>query len=826
MFRLIRSVVALVVLLTALAGVPVALVALRGSPLPGRLAPRSVLEVLLRPDDGSVLLGLITAVAWLAWAVFALSVVAELVALLTRQRIQIRLPGLSAPQRVASGLILAVLTLAAAPAVPHVDPGLPVAQAAPPRTPTTPKVSPSAGLQPPKPAVAPARASTSLTRRTHLVRPGDDLWSLAERYYGEGRQWRRIATANPDLLTGGPDRLTAGWRLVIPQDEAADAHPTRAVEVRSGDTLSAIADRELGAADRWPELFRANRAQLSDPDELEVGIRLDLPGPARSQDHARRGPGRAAEEARDRPPTAAEARSPSEPSVGSRRTADRADPSEPRRVEPDRAEATAPGQDAGQQVEQQSDAMLPLGAVGGLLAAGLLTGLALRRRQQLQARPVGRRIPHPPPSARPVEVALGRRQRPMTLRSLDQALRAIGASCRAAQLPLPALRLALVGGERIEFVLAEPCSQAPLGFEVQGSSWVLDRSGLDYLRSVPGVEEALRPWPALVTLGRDRQDRQVLADLEALGLLELQADDPAAGLAVLSAMAVELSFSPWAEEMTLTLLGQGARLPEVLGHHGVQRAEDPEQLLQRLERRAADQRRHQPYEVLGQHRLDPDLADPWAPEIVLVTGELTRDQRRRLRALVCEAPRVTTAAVVLGGDGAEWSLQLDGNRDHALLQPLGLELAPQALAAEEAEAVVELIAATGTPETTAAPWWRESDEPDPPPDNVSHLGRRFGGWAAEAGEGDEMRPTAAGSGWDAVAHPTLMLLGPVELLGATGELPARAAKQCLEYCAWLLEFPGRSAHTMAAALAVAEGTRRSNMSRLRRWLGESDEGAA
>ena len=43
------------------------------------------------------------------------------------------------------------------------------------------------------------------------------------------------------------------------------------------------------------------------------------------------------------------------------------------------------------------------------------------------------------------------------------------------------------------------------------------------------------------------------------------------------------------------------------------------------------------------------------------------------------------------------------------------------------------------------------------------------------------------SGKAAVDHPTLHLLGPIELLGAVGTSPPRAGKQCLEYCAWLLE---------------------------------------
>src|SRR3712207_9510984 len=81
-----------------------------------------------------------------------------------------------------------------------------------------------------------------------------------------------------------------------------------------------------------------------------------------------------------------------------------------------------------------------------------------------------------------------------------------------------------------------------------------------------------------------------------------------------SALAVELSFSPWADEMILTLVGPDDRLPAALGKHNVTQTDDLDTLLDRLERRAAMQREHQPYAVLSQHRVDPDLADPWAPE--------------------------------------------------------------------------------------------------------------------------------------------------------------------------------------------------------------------
>jgi len=85
----------------------------------------------------------------------------------------------------------------------------------------------------------------------------------------------------------------------------------------------------------------------------------------------------------------------------------------------------------------------------------------------------------------------------------------------------------------------------------------------------------------------------------------------------------------------------------------------------------------------------------------------------------------------------------------------------------------------------------------------------------------EMRMVAAGVGH---SHPMLQLLGPIELMDAAGVIPPRAGKQCLEYCAWLMENPRTTAQAMASALAVAEGTRRSNMSRLRNWLGSDPDG--
>jgi nucleoid-associated protein YgaU len=66
------------------------------------------------------------------------------------------------------------------------------------------------------------------------------------------------------------------------QSGPADGPPAqvsapRTYTVAAGDTLSAIAQREYGAADRWKLIFEANRDQISDPDRIQPGQVLTIP---------------------------------------------------------------------------------------------------------------------------------------------------------------------------------------------------------------------------------------------------------------------------------------------------------------------------------------------------------------------------------------------------------------------------------------------------------------------------------------------------------------------------------------------------------------------
>ena len=57
-----------------------------------------------------------------------------------------------------------------------------------------------------------------------------------------------------------------------------DSTSTRTYVVKSGDTLSDIAQSEMGDAKRWPELYEANKDAVGkNPDLIHPGLELKIP---------------------------------------------------------------------------------------------------------------------------------------------------------------------------------------------------------------------------------------------------------------------------------------------------------------------------------------------------------------------------------------------------------------------------------------------------------------------------------------------------------------------------------------------------------------------
>ncbi len=317
--RLLKGLGALTALAALEAGVPLALLAWGTNP---HHVPtwQQTTNALTSPDNGGLFLGAITAVGWLAWGLFTLQVLLELVAVL-RHRAAPRLPVLGAGQHLAATLVAAAVLL-----LPTT--GTAIAQTAP---------APAATLHLPHHATPDphhvaadvvADAASGWKGRVHQVTSGDEtMWGLAEHYLGDGTRWKDIAALNDGIMQTDGQTLTAstlhlvpGWTLRLPADAKHPApassahHATKSAEedhrtarhgtqesgaehesithetvhiVKPGETLSGIAADDLGNADDYPAIFKASQrieqpggAHLTDSNHILPGWHLTIPQPA------------------------------------------------------------------------------------------------------------------------------------------------------------------------------------------------------------------------------------------------------------------------------------------------------------------------------------------------------------------------------------------------------------------------------------------------------------------------------------------------------------------------------------------------------------------
>ncbi|MBN1655541.1 MAG: LysM peptidoglycan-binding domain-containing protein [Deltaproteobacteria bacterium] len=104
----------------------------------------------------------------------------------------------------------------------------------------------------------------------HVVRPGDTLASIAERYYGDPRR-ETVIVAENSLSNEGGFAIVTGLRLTIP---TVSYH-----RVQEGETWSELAKRFYGDAQRTFVLFKANSAAPG--RQPDPGAELLIPYPLR-----------------------------------------------------------------------------------------------------------------------------------------------------------------------------------------------------------------------------------------------------------------------------------------------------------------------------------------------------------------------------------------------------------------------------------------------------------------------------------------------------------------------------------------------------------------
>ena len=86
---------------------------------------------------------------------------------------------------------------------------------------------------------------------------------------GNVRGVERVNADGISVASNGADKMGA----VV----GAKAGGSKFYTIQSGDSLSKIAQRELGDANRWNELFEANREVIEDPDKIYPGQQIRVP---------------------------------------------------------------------------------------------------------------------------------------------------------------------------------------------------------------------------------------------------------------------------------------------------------------------------------------------------------------------------------------------------------------------------------------------------------------------------------------------------------------------------------------------------------------------
>ncbi|WP_336054024.1 LysM peptidoglycan-binding domain-containing protein [Streptomyces sp. CA2R101] len=753
--RLLRALLGLVVLLALVGGVPFLLLALGHQPteLTGGL------DALLRPDDGTLFLVVLTLIGWAGWAAFTLSAVIELVAVL-RRRSAPRLKGLGGLQSFA-GFLIGGLVLLAPTAFSAATTQTATAAVTAPHT--TAQVHRAGAPTTPEAADAGAQAGPQHT----VTAPREELWDLAERYLGRGERWRDIAALNPQyphLASSGAHRgmvlnLPADTRISPAAQEQTAASPASAKDgshaethektytVEAGDSLSGIADDQLGDADRWHDIYEDNRDTISDPDLIYPGQHLDLPGhnaqpphadhedaprpapdkPAPHKDHSaapttpdadsstgapdRQAPEHHGSSGTHRPDARPDRPSPAAPAPASPA------PSTPDVPAPHDTAATETARpDAHAVDEEQALAPAMVWSGAGVLAAALIGTLATRRVLQQRRRKSGHRIAMPEGSAAETERRL-RSVQHGGFDLLNVALRALASHLADAGRDLPDLDAVVLHDARLDLHLAR---QAPpvapfTAMPGQPHVWTCtaahptlgeDHSDMD------------APYPALVSLGWDDDGRLILVDLERIGVLNLTGDAHLAQ-SVMRGIAVELATASVHGPLDVTVVdGTAPGLDDVVPER-VARSESLAQITTQLTAHATDQRRSLTdlgARGLGEARLHEDSGGAWTPHVVLAQ-DLTGDPGALFAALEA-APRTASAVIVAAPTDVPlpdtaWTLECGGPEQSVTLPGSGLTIHIQGLDdAVYADAVELLRVAANSASLPPSPAPAVTDEDD------------------------------------------------------------------------------------------------------------------
>jgi len=697
--------VASVLLIGVVVAVPAALLRVGVDLIPSELPTLGQIWTALRsPDDGTLVLQAVTFVAWLAWVVLSVAILLEVVARLRGVRAP-RIPGLHVPQFAARQLVSAAALLFVA--IPSV--GMTAVGAAPAHAAMAHHVV-DAPVRVESREVDTGHAS-AVEWSTYTVQPGDSLSAIARDQLGDADRWPELVDLNP-VVADDPDLIYAGTVLLLPARVAPPALVTspHTYTVRPGDTLSSIAARELGDAERYPEIFEASKntvqpdgRRVTDPDVIDVGQLLTIPGSA--------APVAATTDAA--PVTAA-------PALGTEPTPTVVvpEPSEvptstyagPEPVPAGAAQIDAPEQDDEERSTSAPWLLAGLTGGGAILAGSLLLLRARRRHAQSRARRPGRTVPAPDAVLASVEktiTAVGTVTAP-TVEHMDDVLRRLAASVARDGATMPDLAAVELTATHVVLHLGTPTTLgAPWLGSSDGYHWRVPAAvPLDEVG--PDVTDQPAPYPLLATIG--------VGDDEAVWLLNVEdldvsiTGDPTYGLDFARYLVAEVACNPWSAGVSVECIGVGYELAalnpdRVRVHEGpADGGDDPVDDALAGAVRTLDNAAAVGVDVVTA-RATQAGAEAWTARLILLDASTAHPALDELLDLVHAHPGHTGTCVVLNGTRPDApGIVLDVTADGRItLASAGLDLVAVGLTSDEAQGCAALLAQSEQVDPVAVP---------------------------------------------------------------------------------------------------------------------------
>ncbi|WP_149259076.1 BTAD domain-containing putative transcriptional regulator [Actinomadura sp. K4S16] len=836
---------ALVALTALLAGVPLALLTIFGSPLPDHVPSASDLTHKVGPGS---LIAILVVLVWLAWIQLAACVVVEVYAGIRGVGVPARVPLAGGTQSLVHRLVVAALLLftATTSIMPALAGGLsqrpPVVQMQMqpqaqefhqvPEAPERPAAVPVAAVE----DLAEHPTEKAATTKIYRVHPPDgrhheSLWEIAEKCLGEGRRYKEIYSLNKGHIQPDGTRLTIaslirpGWILEMPADaKHAQVIPAKDLHdyFRHGHAVPDAPAKPRNPAP--PATPKPTPPAQQTPPQQQTPPTHEAPP---TQPPASQAPPTAPQPSvTQAPPTAPQPSVTQAPPTAPQPSVSQTpapQPSHQQAPAPEKSEtaqppahgggpsgemgghagsggAEVPGQGSEHEDGGAFDVGWPHGlAAASLLAAGLLGALGRRRRTQMWNRAFGHMIVRPRGEAAEAERALRIGADDDAARLLDLGLRHMSKSMAAGGRSLPTIYGVHLGHSGLDLWIAPADRNPPAPWQAfdDGQVW---RLGADAL---PGLEasdlaDVLAPYPGLVSIGTNDNGR-ILVDLEAAhGLIALRGPEDTRR-AVLSAVALELATNRWSDHMRITLVGFDAELGEGLAEIAPDRVRSVPTLadaLPELEGRSEEVR-----QALAASGVDSVLTgrcrgvfgEAWMPHYLIMADQPPEWEADRLVALARTGTRMAAGYLVPGDvQGATWTWDVDA-AGRLQAGVLGFDVEAQLVGDDDYRGVFELFRTSARLAPVELPGLAGGDEP----------------------------PTAQESSVE------VRLLGPIEV-EAPGPMDESRRELCTELLVYLAAHPeGVHPTVLSGAIwprGASAGVRDACVARVSDWLGRDARG--